>query len=361
MLKNVIVLFGGVSDENEISVITGVTAVNALKGAGLDVTPVYISQKGEFFCGGELGDIACFAGDGYAKSARCIIAQGGVLVLKKNKIKKRIPAQCLLNCCHGGLGEGGGVNGLCAAAGIPLAGEGIFPSAAFMDKRYTKMLLKGLGVDILPYQYLTSPAIPAGVEYPVIVKPASLGSSIGVQIARDDVELKLALECAFTYDGGAIIERYVQNRREINCAVCRYAGGVHVSPCEEAVTDGEILSYGDKYEGGGRSVFPAQIAENTAQKIRGITGEVYARLGMRGIARFDYILEGETVYLSEVNTVPGSLAAYMIAPKKESFAGVLTAIMEQAVEDDISGRKKLLQTGILKNLPPRSAKSAKRG
>ncbi len=359
-----IISFGGASNENEVSVITGTMACNVLKRAGRNILPLYISQEGEFFAGGELADIALFKGEGYKKAAKAIIADGGIYTLsKRGKIKAFFKADCLLNCCHGGWGEGGGMSGLCAAADIPLAGAGMFGSAAFMDKYLTKIVLAGLNIKCAEYRYFKSLDEAEGIDlqYPLIIKPVSLGSSIGVMKVENGDELKVALGCAFLLDSGAIAEKYFVDKREINCAAYRDFEGVKVSPCEEAVSGGELLSFEDKYEGGGKSVFPADIPKDVEESIRGITREVYERLNLRGIVRMDYILSGGEIYLSEVNTVPGSLSYYLISKGWEQFGRALCGVIDFAIHEHDTSKKRIIKTGILENLPSNACKRGQKG
>lgn len=358
MAKNIVVIFGGVSNENEISVITGTMACNVLAYGGKEVLPVYISRSGDFYAGEELKDIQIFKDGGFERCPHAVIADGGIYVFsRRGKVKRFVKADCVLNCCHGGYGEGGGISGVCAAAKLPLAGAGIFESSAFLDKYLTKTVLKGLGVKTVPYAYVRQgEAAPRKLAFPVIVKPVSLGSSIGIQKAENEEELQNALACAFEYDCAAIVEKLIKSRREINCAAYFSDGEIHVSECEEALTDGDILSFDDKYQGGGRSVLPADISEEVSEKIRGITRKVYEKLNMRGIVRFDFLLSDE-IYLSEINTVPGSLAYYLFSNSFKEFYTVLDGVISQAEEDFKNCRKTVLSTGILQNISIGSLKT----
>lgn len=365
MKKTVAVIFGGKSNENEISVITGTMAANILKKGGNMVVPVYISQDGAFRTGGELSDINFFREGKYKTSAGAVIANGGVYTLnKRGRFKSFIKVDVALNCCHGGFGEGGGVSGLCAMSGIPLASAGMFESAAFMDKYYTKLVLRSLGVSVAPYEYIRQGTDCSRAEklgYPIIVKPAKLGSSIGIEVAENRAELERALESAFYYDDGVIAERYFADRREINCAAYRADGAILTSECEEAVSGNDILSYDDKYAGGGKSVFPADIPCETSKRIRSCTAAVYAKLNMSGIVRFDYIISGDKVYLSEINTVPGSLSYYLLSNGFKNFYPVLCAVIEQALSDwENLSQKRVLDTGILNNLPSNACKISRK-
>ena len=357
MSEKVAVVFGGVSNENEISVITGAMAANVLSSGGCDVLPVYITQNGEFYAGKELLKLNTFTQNSYKKCMSAYFYDGAVLLGRRGKTKRRFEADCVLNCCHGGWGEGGGLSGLCAAARLPLAGADNFCSAVFMDKYLSKIVLKGLGVKTVPFTYVRPEGGMKRVKYPVIVKPTSLGSSIGVAVAENEDELKEALDCAFVYDSSAIVEKFIGRRREINCAAYMADDKIYVSECEEAVATGEIFSFEDKYEGGGKSVFPADIPTEISEHIRETTRSVYEKLNMRGIVRFDYILSDEA-YLSEVNTVPGSMSYYLFAKSFKDFYPVLEGVLAQARLDFVRSQKMLLKTGILQNIPLNSCKSA---
>lgn len=362
MSKTIAVIFGGVSNENEISVITGTMAVNVLKGGGDSVIPVYISQKGDIYAGEMLADVNYFKGENLKNAPRAIIANGGVYTLnKRGRLKKFKRVDVALNCCHGGAGEGGGVCGLCLMAGIPLASAGIFESSVFMDKYLTKLILNSLGVKTAPYAYIKNieelDCTPDMPDFPLIVKPVNLGSSIGVEMAQNSEELKNAVESALIYDSAVVVEKYLENRREINCAAYYADGRVITSECEEAFASGDLLSFEDKYEGGGKSVLPADIPQDMSEFIKKTTADVYSKLNMRGIVRFDYIISCGDVYVSEINTVPGSLSYYLLSVGFKDFYPVLTAVIIQALADfEQTKSKKLITTGILENIPQSSNK-----
>lgn len=366
MSKTILVIFGGASNENEISVITGTMAANVLKSGGDIVLPVYISQNGDIYADEQLAEVSNFKGKKYLSAPRAVIADGGAYILtKRGKIKKHIKADVALNCCHGGDGEGGAVSGLCAVAKIPLASAGIFESAVFMDKYLTKLILSPLGIKTAEYKYITNTEqlnCPRNMpDFPVIVKPVSLGSSIGVQKAETREQLVEAVETALLYDSAVIVEKYLENRREINCAAYFADGAVITGECEEAFSNGDLLSFEDKYMGGGRSVLPADIPTDISDLIKNITEKVYSTLNMRGVVRFDFILCGNDVYLSEVNTVPGSLSYYILSKGFKDFYKVLSAVIAQAQSDfNAKHAKKLLTTGILENIPANACKLGKK-
>ena len=364
MLKeyDVAVVFGGISNEHEVSVITGTMTCNVLKRAGKTVLPVYISRAGEMLADENLANIESFKSDDFSAFCKAGVCDGGMVAFnKRGKPRAVIKIGCALNCCHGGAGEGGGVAGLFQVNNIPFASAGLFESAAFIDKYYTKLILQNLGVKVAKYAYSRdiTGAIAAAeaLGYPVIVKPCKLGSSIGIEKADDKKSLLRALETAFSLDDGVLIEEYLSPRREINCAAYFAQGEVKTSMCEEVFTSGALLSYDDKYSGGGTRAFPADLPKDESDFIRGETERIYRALSFRGIVRFDYIIRGEDIFVSEINTVPGSLSQYLLSENYGAFGNVLLALIKQAQSDFRAAKGKLkVTTGILNNIPSNACK-----
>ena len=333
-------------------------ACNLLKRSGCAVLPVYITQGGDFLCGDNLADIKNYSGGKIPLSSRACFAKGGIYVLsKRGKPKKFLPVYCALNCCHGGWGEGGGISGLCLAMSIPLASAGVFESSALIDKYLTKILMKGLGVPTVEYLYLRDMGGATHVkDFPVMVKPARLGSSIGISVAEDRARLAYAIEAAFAYDGTVIAEKYLEDRREINCACYRKGDELVVSACEEPKTSHRILTFADKYLDGGKqraSGFPAEIPEECADRVQSYTKLLYRRTDLRGIVRADFLLSGGDVYFNEMNTVPGSLAWYLFCGRMADFTRLLTVLVEQGICDfrDGANKKLLKNCGVLSAVP----------
>lgn len=359
---SVAVIFGGISGENEVSVITGAMVCNVLKKGGESVLPVYIDHGGNMLAGEELADVTKYKRGAVPPSVPCAMENGGFVTFnKRGKPCGVVKAGCILNCCHGGGCEGGAVAGAAFLNNIPFASAGLFESATFMDKYYTKLVLQSLEIKTAKYAYsrdITGAIAKAeGLGYPLIVKPATLGSSIGIAKAENKSELMEALSVAFELDGGVLLEEYFSDRKEVNCAAYFAEGKVVVSPCEEVASDGAILSYDDKYSGGGRRVFPAELDDGISDKIRGTTARVYSELAMRGAVRFDYIISGGEVYLSEVNTVPGSLSQYLLSQSYRDFYSVLRGIIVQAKIDFKESRgKRVISTGILNGILPVNGK-----
>ena len=373
MRKNVAVIFGGISCENEISVITGTMAANLIDPEKYAVHPVYIAQNGEMYTGEQLRDTAFFRGGlSDKKCPRALLSGGKLYAVRGRKLKEVCAIDCALNCCHGMNGEDGAVAGLLRLNRIPDASPDMAASAVFMDKGMTKLIAKALNIPapaffrISEAEYKKRGAmavrcIEERLGYPVIVKPARLGSSIGVAVAEDRAKLAFAIEAGFAYDTVLIAEKYLSDRREINCAAYRAGDEIVVSACEEPKTDNKFLTFGDKYMGEGKQHagdFPAKISKESAERIRGYTKLLYRRMNLRGVVRADFLMSGGEVYFNEMNTVPGSLAWYLFDDKLANFRGLLTALIEQGIRDFHAqeGKKLLSNCGVLNGFRPSSGK-----
>lgn len=363
MQKNIAVVFGGLSSENEVSIVTGVMAANLLDGARYAVWPVYIAQNGGFFTGKALLDTENFR-EGRQNFIPAAIAEGRLYERHGKKWRELCRLDGALNCCHGRGGEDGAVAGLLDLNGIPCASPGIMPSSVFMDKAAAKLIARSLGVPVLPWlriceaDYARRSAfavrcIEERLKYPVIVKPVRSGSSIGISVAEDRARLTFALNAAFAYDTAVIAEKFLEKRREVNCAAYKKGEEVVVSPCEEPKTEHKFLTFADKYMGTaktGGGTFPADIPPALSEKVRGYTKLLYRRTEMTGIVRADFLLSEGEVYFNEMNTVPGALAWYLASEKLAGFGQVLTALIEQGICDyrARAGKKMLANCGVLR-------------
>ena len=346
-MKNILVFFGGVSCEHEVSVITGVMTANCLS-AKAHVFPIYVDTEGKWHTGERLKDLSWYkTRDFKTVSDVTVIAGDNTLyVVKNGKLKPLCRTDAAINCMHGVNGEDGTLAGVMRLSKIAFASPGLFPSSVAMDKYFTKLALKGIGADCLPYVKLSRTNYikkrDLAVKYvfktlgfPVIIKPANLGSSIGISVAKDKNSLWLALDNAFLYDDKVIAEKALTDFREINCACIKLGGKYLVSECEEPKLSGDILSFSDKYSGEKRSVFPAELDEKIARRIKDVTSYIYRKLDFTGAIRIDFLLCGEKIYVNEINSVPGSLAYYLFVDSTEKFCDLLLESAECAIEDEI--------------------------
>lgn len=368
-MRKVGVIFGGRSCENEISVLTGVFVARLLQEK-YDVLPVYLHTDGKAYTGSKALEADTFKTLRIENFQRLIIEDGVAYAFspEKRRLRKIAVLDGAINCCHGGFGEGGGVSAWMERNGIPLASPDFTASGIFMDKCLTKVVMRGLEIPVLDSIRVNEKdyekrgafllkTIAARLKFPVVIKPAHLGSSIGICVARNEEEAKAGIENAFLLDNRVLIEKYLENKRDVNCAAYTLNGEIFVSDAEAAFGDG-IYSFEEKYvkrksdenrgvfqKGGGRYALNGEIRE----KIRAYTRKIYKRMNLCGAVRFDYLVAGKDVYLCEVNTVPGSLAYYLFCERISEAKNLFADLIEEAIRTKSEG-KKILTTGILQSV-----------
>lgn len=343
--KKVAVFFGGRSCEHDVSIITGVLTLNCMDRERYEPVPVYITAEG-MFSGEGMYDIAGFEGDTGAYEVLFKAGDRNIYRLKGGKMRPMGEIYCAVNCCHGLNGEDGCLAGLMRLAGIPFASPDMLSSSVCIDKAAAKNYLLGLGVKVLPCRVVTGKAFFENRElalslteekigYPCIVKPARLGSSIGIRIASERRELVEAIEGALRYDSKLIVEKALEGACDINCAAYVSAGKIVVSECENPKPSGSLYTFEDKYISGLKRTlsrdFPAKLPSGISEKIKEITALVYRKMFITGVIRIDYLVRGEEVYLNEVNTVPGSLALYLFKNSTGEYGEVISSLIEEGV------------------------------
>ncbi len=372
-MRKVAVFFGGRSCENEISILTGIFVLNLLDRETFAPVPVYIHTDGGTYTSPKMTDLNVFREKKYAEFDKVFFDKGTMYAFNegKRRIKRLGKIDVALNCCHGGLGEGGGVSAMMEWNGIPLASPDLTSSGVFMDKSMTKLIMRALNIPTVEYLRVNERdyekrgafllrSVENKLKYPVVIKPAHLGSSIGIAVAKNEEEIKVALENAFALDDRVIIERYLPQKRDINCAAYSLRGEIIVSEPEAAFGEG-IYSFEEKYirrsadfgtpmeKGGDRYALTGDLRE----KIRAYTRTVYKRMNLQGVVRMDYLVSEGNVYLCEVNTVPGSLAYYLFCERLLDAKNFFTELLEDALQRG-GGKKRLVTTGILRSVRWRS-------
>ncbi len=332
-MKNIAVFFGGQSVEHDISVITGVMTINCIDKEKFNVLPIYITKDGEWKTGEALFDIDEFKNVNVAKLKRVAILGGDntLYQVKGKRLKKIECVFCAINCLHGRKGEDGALSGLLSLSNIPLASPNMLSSSISMDKSFTKLVLKSLNVKTLKSVTVKSKSqideILKVLDFPMLVKPNFLGSSIGITKAEDRETLKEGIENALKYGESAIIEPFLSDVTEINCAVYRDDKGIlNVSECEKPISRTDILSFKDKYQEGKRE-FPANIELKYSNKIKDTAKKIYTALGFDGVIRIDFFIHEGKIYVNEINSVPGSLSYYLFGDTKKSFCEMLTRLI----------------------------------
>ena len=337
MGKNVLVFFGGQSTEHDISVLTGIMTLSALRGnAAYTAHPVYVAREGNWHTGEELCDLSFYAENKKLPQKVCLLGGDNALygIGRNKKLKPLFKTACIVNCMHGARGEDGALAAVAALSGIPIVGSEIAASSAAFDKAAAKYALKGLGIRTLPFVIVDSEDDLAAAErkfgYPMFIKPARQGSSIGVNKAENRAEAERSLNKARKFDTKVIAEKFAAGKLEINAAAYRRKGEIVVSECEMPATENRFLTFEDKYIRGER-LFPAPIDKKLSDKIRSLTAKVYAGLDCSGVVRVDFLVSGGEVYVNEVNTVPGSLAYYLFCDTFQEFSAVLDELIAEAL------------------------------
>jgi D-alanine-D-alanine ligase len=338
-MENILVVFGGNSVEAEVSVVTANLVLNCLNSSKYNAIPVFITKDNRFCLGDELKSLEFFKNGNQSTNKTALFCPGSknLYYQQKGKIKKLCVIDGVLNCCHGGLGEGGSLIGFFKSVGIEVYSPTEFCSSLLLDKFHTKTFFKCSGVktvgavlhEALAPIDKTVALAEKRLSYPMIVKPATLGSSIGIGVAKNKTALINLITSAIKYDDRVVVEEFLSGAIELNCAVYRGENGIKISECERPLSKGDILSFDDKYFCGER-VFPADIPTFLADEIKSITQKVYTMLDISGVIRIDYLYHNGKVYLNEVNTVPGSLALYLFADDPKGYFAVLDDIIRGA-------------------------------
>lgn len=365
------VIFGGKSVEHEISVISALQACEYIDRDKYEVIPLYMTKTGEFYTGEQMGNI-----ERYRDIPALLKESTRVLLLnEEDRVDLvRYPMKKFGNnvlgsidvafpIVHGTNVEDGTLQGYLQTLGLPYVGCDVLSSAVGMNKYVMKTVFKDNDIPVLDCvccnltDYADVEKLMDGVEgkfpYPVIVKPINLGSSVGISKASDRGQLEEALNLAFTFAPKVLIEPAIRQLKEINCAVLGDELEAEASECEEPLNAEEILTYEDKYIGGGKSkggskgmaslsrAIPANISQERREEIRQMAVRAFKCLGCSGVARIDFMIDKETdkVYLNEINTIPGSLAFYLWEPVGVSYPQLLERMIQLALKRHRENRK----------------------
>ncbi len=334
-MKELVIIFGGKSCEHDISIITAAYAYHAINLKEYRKTQVYLYQ-GLFYIGKGLESLDSFIKFDKKKFTQVIFSDGYMYAAGK-KLKKLFKVDCALLCTHGGEGEDGALQGYFEINKIPYSSSGVAASAVTMDKVLTKKLLESYGYDVLPYAVLApqedEKTVKEKISYPVIVKPARLGSSIGISKAKNFAELVEAVELGRKYDDFLLVESCLEEFIELNCAAVKNGEEILVSGIERPYVEGGFLSYNDKYICGAKAPqkkeFPAKIDEKLAQRVADLTKSVYKDFRLTGVVRVDYLAQGERLFVNEINSIPGSLGHYLFA-KTVGLSGIVKIMADEA-------------------------------
>jgi D-alanine-D-alanine ligase len=329
------VIFGGPSPEHDVSILTGLQAARALAAAGRPVTAIYWSKTGDFFEVDPTLEGEDFL-DGVPRKAAELRLTANEGFVKK----KRLDISAVVNCCHGGPGEDGTLQAALDLARVDYTGPDVPAAFLGMDKLAFGALVTQAGLPSLPRVLLTADpggSSPIPFDPPYIVKPRFGGSSIGIHVVADADTARALAQSDQHLRAGAVVESYRPDSYDLNVAV-RAWPQLELSAIERPVRTGggAILDYKDKYVGGQGMVeapreLPAIIEPAVEKSLRAMAEQVAALTGVRGIARIDFLADGDQLYVNEINTIPGSLSKHLWVQPAVPFAQLLHDMLDEAV------------------------------
>ncbi len=379
---NIGVFFGSRSAEHDISIITAQLIIGGLKGLGYQVTPVYVSKKGQWLIGEDLGNLKMFTSptggvEDEGKYNQYFLdmekSQGKMVFTKKGLLGKSIIIDIAFPAFHGTYGEDGTVQGLFEMIGIPYVGCGVSASSIAMDKALTKIVIQNAGVPVTKFvsftknewvenQQSVNKQISSQLKYPLFVKPVHLGSSIGIGKAKDEKELIQKIEVALHYDDKVIVEEAVENLMDVTCCLIGNQNP-RASVLQESVFKNDMFGFNDKYisEGGAQTgkatsnlVIPARLDEVNTKAIQETAVKVYKALECSGISRVDFLFnkQSKEFFVTEVNPLPGTLYHHLWKASGLELGDLLAELLKLA-QEQYNYKKQFtysFESSVLKNL-----------
>ena len=372
------VIFGGETVEHEVSIISALQAIENMNRDKYEIVPIYIAKDRTWYTGHMLFDIDVYKDfkDLKKYATPCtLISRNEKFYLQKTKgiFRKDITdIDVAFPIVHGNNVEDGTLHGYLKTIGIPFVGSGVLGSALGQDKVVMKQVFSAMHLPIVDYfWFYDTEYVEMGEDilksirnlgYPVIVKPATLGSSVGITFVKEESELKKAIDTAIQYDQKIIVEKAISNLIEVNCSVLGNYSYQETSEIEEVMSTDEFLTYQDKYIGGGKGktskgmasasrIIPARIEQSVAKEIKDLAMAAFRALNLSGVCRVDFLIDKQTkkVYINEPNTIPGSLSFYLWEPAGKRYSVLLDDLLTLAIKDYKEKRKKVysFDTNIL--------------
>ncbi len=384
------VIFGGRSVEHDVSIVTGHQIMKAFPADSCEVAPVYIARDGRWFTGEPLADLDSFKDESLLERdgvQPCLLSPDtrhhGLILnplagrFRQSQVRR---IDVVFPALHGTHGEDGSLQGLLELADIPYVGCATMGSALSNDKILTKTALRQAGIPVLADYWFSRErwheqsdeiveAIRGEFEFPLFVKPATLGSSIGIGRADSPELLRASIDIAANFDRRILVEPAVSKGVEINCSVIGYGDDFQASTLEQPVSWDEFLSYEDKYLRGSEGmksaerIIPAPINAELTQRIQQLSIEAFKVVDGRGIARIDYLVRPDQneVYLNEINTMPGSLAFYLWREDGLSQTDLVEKLVQLAFDAHAVKRRNIYdyQTNLVEVASRRGVKGGK--
>lgn len=389
--KNIGVFFGSASPEHDVSIITAQLIISGLKGLGYPVVPVYITKKGQWMLGEDLGSLKLFTDPGkkveekkkFTRYYLDLEKSHGKMVFKKKGLSgKTMVVDLAFPALHGSFGEDGTIQGVFEMLGVPYVGCDVSASAVAMDKAFTKQVMQAEGIPTAKFVVFTKADWQAGSEavlkkiqdnlaWPVFVKPVHLGSSIGIGKAKDAKTLAEKIEVALFYDRKVLVEEGIKEVMDVTCCLIGNEN-VRASLLQESVYSADLFDFEEKYlkDGGAQTgqaqnslVIPARLDETTTEQIQKTAKKVYRALGCTGIARVDFLYDKQSknFYANEVNPLPGTLYHHLWKASGLELTELLAELIRLA-EENYHHRSEVnytFESSLLKNLNSSKLNSAK--
>lgn len=337
-MKNLCVIFGGQSSEHDVSIITAMQLCKNLDSF-YHLEKIYMGLDNKFYLATKVKDLTTFQNKENLKLKQVYFLNNSIYQF--GLIQKKIAdVDCVINCCHGGVGENGDLAGFFACLGIKCSSANCLASHIAMDKSLAKILVKDIvpvvkGIKVTKQNCKTSKhKILKILNEDLIVKPNSLGSSIGVKVCTKQ-NFTDQIKAIFELNDDALVENRIVNLVEYNQACFKTKDGLVLSAIEQPLTKSNFLTFEDKYisntkSKGGDRIIPADISPELENKIIDYTSKIYTRLNMSGVVRIDYIFDKDKniLYFNEINTIPGSMAYYLFEPVGIDYVSLITQIVE---------------------------------
>lgn len=372
-MLNVGVLIGGRSVEHEVAVITAMQMIENLDKTKYKIYPIYIDNSGRWLVGEGLDKFETYKKKDFSKATEVFVKPSfgdkSLYILKEEEGPKGLfsKAKSVLSMekyatidvavlgLHGTNSEDGSVQGLLDTMGIPYTGSDVLASSIGMDKVLMKDVYKENNIPTVNYMWFyrdewvnSREEVLSNIEklsYPLMVKPSNLGSSIGINKAKDRESLVDAIEIAVNYDEKILIEEAVENLREINCAVLGRNEDVIASVLEEPIGWKDVQSFENKYskDSGTTRRIPADIPQQIKEEIENLAKRAFTVINCAGTARIDFLLEdNEKVYVNEINTLPGSTSYHLWEKAGISFKELMDKLIEIALKGEEEKKKNII-------------------
>ena len=385
MKLNVGVIFGGRSVEHEVSILTAIQAMEYIDQEKYNIIPIYITKNLEWYTSGCLKFIETFKEPDlirrYAKRVHLVNKNGRYILQKNGWIKKEVEELHLaFPIVHGANVEDGSLQGYLNLIGIPYVGSNIYSSVLAQDKVFMKQIMQANNVPVTKFVWFGERFYRNKKEelfhqidelkYPLIIKPATLGSSIGIEPITRKEEIDSTIERVFQFDSKVIIEEMIDDLVEYHCSVLLTENGNITSEIEEVITNKNMIEYGDKFliddekeDSSVKRICPANIDEKLKKEIETLSLTVFKMLNMRGTARVDFLYDQKQkkLYVDEINSIPWCFAHHLWEARNISYRELLSIMLKDAIDVEVKSQQRTvtIDSNIISTMNSKKLKEMK--